>query len=52
MASNLNHYDDSINHGGAGNSNSPGGSLGKHKMDLAQFLLQKYDKEQEELGMK
>ena len=34
------------------NHHSPGGSALRHKMDLAHFLLQKYDKEQEDDGQK
>ena len=34
-----------------GAPNSPGGSALRHKMDLAQFLLQKHDKEKKEKGI-
>ena len=44
-AADLDHY--GVDHGGA---NSPGGSALKHKMDLAHFLIERYDKEQHELG--
>ena len=44
-AADLDHY--GVDHGGA---NSPGGSALKHKMDLAHFLIDRYDKEQHEMG--